>query len=137
MPTAKKKGKPVARRADKTFADFKTVFASLTKILKPYEKHLSVVPYRPEFYCLQTRAVGPNGKPVWFGAVRLGKNYVSYHFMPIYMNAALRKRVSPALKKRMQGKACFNFAEIDSALFRELAELTAAGFACYREKKFV
>jgi hypothetical protein len=68
--------------------------------------------------------------------VRRGKNYVSFHLMPIYMNPALQKRVSPQLKKRMQGKACFNFSAVDPVLFRELEELTAAGFAGYRERGF-
>ena len=45
-----------------------------------------------------------------------------------------QKRIPTAwirLRKRMQGKACFNFIEPDEALFRELADLTqrsAAGF---------
>jgi hypothetical protein len=49
------------------------------------------------------------------------------------MNAALQKRVSPELRKRMQGKACFNFAEINSGLFRKLTKLTATGADYYRK----
>jgi len=67
------------------------------------------------------------GKPVWFAVIRMGKNYVSYHLMPVYMNRVLQKRISPELKKRMQGKACFNFSEVNPALFRQLTDLTAAG----------
>jgi hypothetical protein len=37
----------------------------------------------------------------------------------------------------MQGKACFNFSEVDSELFRELADLTAAGFEAYCTLKYV
>jgi len=75
------------------------------------------------------------GKPVWFAAIRMGKNYVSYHLMPVYLNAGMQKRIPPELNKRMQGKACFNFSEIDPALFRQLAELTAAGFEGYHALK--
>ncbi len=117
--------------------DFSAVFASLQKILKPYEQHLHVLPYKPEFYCLVTRLPVYKKKPVWFAAIRKGKNYVSYHLMPVYMNPVLQKRISPELKKRMQGKACFNFNLIAPALFRELATLTRAGFASYRARKFV
>ena len=46
---------------------------------------------------------------MFFGSVRLGKAYVSYHLMPLYMRPALTSLVSPVLKKRMQGKTCFNF----------------------------
>jgi len=96
-----------------------------------------VLPYKPKFYCLVTRLPVYKKKPVWFAALRMGKNYVSYHLMPVYMNPVLQKRISPELRKRMQGKACFNFNLIAPALFRELATLTRAGFASYRAKKFV
>jgi hypothetical protein len=66
-------------------------------------------------------------QPMWFGAVRAGKAYVSYHLMPVYSSPALAARISPALKKRMQGKSCFNFTKPDPDLFAELADLTAAG----------
>jgi len=64
--------------------------------------------------------------PMWFGAVQIGKAYVSYHLMPLYMNAAMQARVTPALKKRMQGKTCFNFKAVDEAVFAELEVLTRA-----------
>lgn len=57
--------------------------------------------------------------------------------MPVYMNPAMQKRISPELKKRLQGKACFNFSEVDAGLFRELADLTAAGFEGYRALKYI
>ena len=117
--------------------DFSVVFNALQEILRPYEKHLKILPYRPEFYALVTRLSVHKGKPVWFAAIRMGKNYVSYHFMPVYMNGGMQKRIPPELKKRMQGKACFNFSEVDPALFRQLADLTAAGFEGYRAMKCV
>jgi hypothetical protein len=117
--------------------DFAAVFAALKELLTPYEKHLHVLPYKPEFYALVTRKPVHKGKPFWFAAIRMGKSYVSYHFMPVYMNAAMLKHIPPELKKRMQGKACFNFSEVDPALFRQLAELTAAGFEGYRALKYV
>ena len=67
----------------------------------------------------------------------MGKNYVSYHLMPVYMNGVWQKRISPELKKRMQGKACFNFSEVNPALFRQLTDLIAAGFEVYRALKYV
>ncbi len=64
-------------------------------------------------------------EPMWFGMVRTGKAYVGYHLMPLYMNARLSALVTPTLKKRMQGKTCFNFTAVDEALFAELGTLTA------------
>ncbi len=61
---------------------------------------------------------------MFFGAVRPGKAYVGYHLMPVYSHPALLSSLSPALKRRMQGKSCFNFKKTDPVLFEELAELT-------------
>jgi hypothetical protein len=44
--------------------------------------------------------------------------------MGLYTSPELRASVSPSLKKRMQGKSCFNFSSIDERLFAELADLT-------------
>ena len=71
------------------------------------------------------------GQSMWFGGVRQGKAYVSYHLMPVYTHPALLETISPALKKRMQGKSCFNFKVADAALFDELEALTRAGAALY------
>jgi hypothetical protein len=121
----------------KSARDFPAVFAGLKKILTPYEKRLRVVRYKPEFYYLETLLPSYKRKAVCFGAVRLGRDYVSYYLMPVYMNPALQKRISPELRKRMQGKSCFNFTEIDPVLFRELAALTRAGFAGFRALKYI
>jgi hypothetical protein len=136
---ARKKSAPSPKRRApaKPANDFSDVFAALHEILKPYEQHLHVLPYKPEYYCLVTRLAVHKNKPVWFAAIRRGKNYVSYHLMPVYLNAAMQKRIPQKLKARMQGKACFNFSEVDSELFRELADLTAAGFEAYCTMKYV
>jgi hypothetical protein len=132
-----KKNRASSPRKSGSAKDFLAVFAALRMILKPYEKHLSVVRYKPEYYYLETLWPRYKGKPVCFGAVRLGKSYVSYYLMPVYVNPQLQKRISPELKKRMQGKSCFNFTKIDAVLFRELDALTRAGFACYRKLKYL
>jgi hypothetical protein len=71
------------------------------------------------------------GQPMWFGGVRIGKAYVSYHLMPLYTHPALMAQVSPALKKRMQGKSCFNFKTGDPVLFEELEALTGEAARLY------
>jgi hypothetical protein len=40
--------------------------------------------------------------------VQIKKNYVIYHLMPVYLNPGLLEGMSPGLRKRMQGKSCFN-----------------------------
>lgn len=39
--------------------------------------------------------------------------------------------MSPALRRRLQGKSCFNFTTVDEPLFEELAQIAQAGFERY------
>jgi hypothetical protein len=66
---------------------------------------------------------------LFFGAVKTGKRSVSFHLMPVYVDPDLVQGISPELRKRIQGKSCFNFTRQDDALLGELETLTAAGFA--------
>jgi hypothetical protein len=82
-------------------------------------------------YSLVTKTPSPfpqhKGQPMWFGAVKRGKAYVSFHLMPLYMSPKLEEQVSPSLKKRMQGKTCFNFKTVpEPELISHLASLTVA-----------
>ena len=119
--------------------EFKPVFARLKSILQKYERTpLKADPDEPGYYAL----TGPaseitRGRDLWLGAVRLGKNYVSYHLMPVYGFPELLDDISPALKKRMQGKSCFNFKTIDESLFAELAALTERGVQRFRTAGFL
>jgi hypothetical protein len=100
----------------------------LEGILERYARDLAVVHEEPENYYLDTRARGPNGKPLFFGAVRAGKAHTSFHLMPVYVDPGLLAGMSPALAARMHGRACFNFKTPDPALFEELERLTARCF---------
>ena len=117
--------------------DFNEVFAKLKAIFKPYAKKMVVVQDTPKCYYLDTHHIMKNKKPLCFGAVRLGKNYVSFYLMSVYARPELLKGMSPELKKRMQGKSCFNFKEVDEKLFKELKQLTKAGAARFSNEKFI
>lgn len=69
------------------------------------------------------------------GGVRVGKSYVSFHLMPVHAFPDLLKDISPELRKRMQGKSCFNFNRVDESLMRELDELTDRGIQRYAQMK--
>ena len=71
------------------------------------------------------------GQPMWFGGVQKMKAYVSYHLMPVYSHPSLAAKIPPELKKRMQGKSCFNFKAQDPALFDQLEALTREAAAAY------
>lgn len=116
---------------------FKEVFEELKSIFKPYAKKMQVSQDTETSYLLNTRYIMKNKQPLTFGMVRKGKNYVSFHLMAVYALPDLLKNMSPELKKRMQGKSCFNFKEVDKKLFGELKGLTKAGATKFSDEKFV
>ena len=109
--------------------NFDEVFAELKSIFKPYVKKMDIASDTGAYYLLNTRYTMKNKQPLCFGGVRLGKNYVSFYLMSVYASPELLKTMSPELKKRMQGKSCFNFKAVDKKLYKELRELTKAGAA--------
>ena len=116
--------------------DFDATFTQLKEIFAPYEAKLHVTVNTPDNYSLDTNHVMKNKHRMYFGGVRRGKNYVSFHLMPVYALPGLIVTISPDLKKRMQGKSCFNFTSPDEKLFKELRKLTKAGFSRFTSKKF-
>lgn len=116
--------------------EFERVFDTLRRILAAYEPDLAVQSDDPDSYHLDTsRRV--RGKPFLFGAVRLGKSYVSFHLMPVYVFPALLAGISPALKARMHGKSCFNFSRVEDVPVNELVRLTRAAFERYSAEGMV
>ncbi|MDJ0656530.1 MAG: hypothetical protein QNJ40_20385 [Xanthomonadales bacterium] len=118
-------------------SEFGTVFSQLRQLLQPYEARLRLVHDRPDSYYLDTRHIMKNGKPLYFGSVQTRKNYVAFHLMPVYVTPALLDDISPALKRRMQGKSCFNFVRPEAALLEELGKLVRRGYDSYAGAGYV
>ena len=108
--------------------EFPALFERLKSMLEPYAKDMYVSADSPQWYGLDMAPESERDPTTWFGATRLGKAYVSYYLMPVYVKPDLLDDVSPALRKRMQGKSCFNFARVDEALLGELEDLTKKGY---------
>jgi hypothetical protein len=108
--------------------EFPLVFDSLKSILKPYAEKLTVKTDTGDTFYLDAAYSERWKKEIFFGSVQVKKNYVSFHLMPVYMYPDLLKNASPELKKRMQGKSCFNFKKIETQLFEELSQLAKQGF---------
>ena len=110
--------------------DFGTVEGRLREILEPYRGRLVATKDGPDGLTLEIP--GLEGKPWGYVAgTRLGKRYVSLYLMPVYAFPDLDEALSPDLRRRKQGKSCFNFTTVDEPLFAELAGVMAAGFERY------
>ncbi|MFN0302666.1 MAG: hypothetical protein ACKVQU_20205 [Burkholderiales bacterium] len=117
--------------------DLNPVYGKLKAILQPYADRLETkINTDTELY-IDTRHIQANRKPLFFGAVQIKKHYVSFHLMPVYVDPSLLEGMSEGLRKRMQGKSCFNFKQTDPVLFKELAILAKSGFAMYEAQGFV
>ena len=117
--------------------EFLLVFRELKRLIQPLAKKMTVLTDTPGAFILEGGYSEKYKKKMWFGGVRAGKAYVSYHLIAVYAFPDLLKDLSPKLRARMQGKSCFNFTKHDAALFRELGRLTKRGFARFRTEKWV
>jgi hypothetical protein len=116
--------------ADLANTEFADVDRRLREILQPYGSRLAVTKDGPGGLALEIP--GLEGKPWGYVAgVRPGKRYVSFYLMPVDGRPGLLESISPGLRRRMQGKACFNFTRIDEVLFAELTRLVSAGLEGY------
>jgi hypothetical protein len=114
--------------------DLLEAFAALKTLLRAHLSRLTVTRDTAKDFHVETKTAVHRGKPLYLAGVSIKKNYVSYYLMPAYMYPDLLTRISPALERRKQGKACFNFTKKDDALFRELRALTSAGMKRFRSQ---
>jgi len=122
-------------------ADPAVTFAALKPVFSKVASHLTLKTDTATLYSFVTKCPSPfpqhKGHPIDFGSIRLTKAYVSLHLMPLYMCPELTQTISPALKKRMQGKTCFNFkTDPDPDLITELQRLVVAGFKLWSARNW-
>jgi hypothetical protein len=135
MPAAKPEKKKIsATKAEKP--DLAEVFSALRRLLEGFRDNLAVQTDKPGNYHLEDPSILHRRKPLYFAGVKTGKNYVSFHLLYLYFNPAATKAIPPLLKKRMQGKACFNFTAVDEDCFAELGRLIGDGLKIYKSEKF-
>jgi hypothetical protein len=113
-------------------ADFAAVEQRLRRVLDPYRDRLEPHP----LYGVDTLRRQGGKAHDYFAGMRTGKRYVSFYFMPVYARPGLLDGMSAELRRRMQGKACFNFTTVDEPLMRELEVLVASGYDFYESNEY-
>ncbi|MEL6360480.1 MAG: hypothetical protein AAFR21_05300 [Pseudomonadota bacterium] len=99
-------------------------FELLVDILQPYADDMTVKHNtETNYYLEETQS---SSKPQMFGAVQVKKSYTSFHLFPVYTNPDLLTDISDDLRKRMQGKSCFNFKAKEQVPVDELEALVRA-----------
>jgi hypothetical protein len=117
-------------------SEFPAVFEHLKSILKPYATKLTLKGSVEENFYLEGPYSEKWKKELFFASAQVKKNYVSFYLMPVYMYPDLLKKISPELKKHMQGKSCFNFKKVEKSLFDELSALTKQGFERFMKEEY-
>ena len=108
--------------------DFGPIFDRIRARFNKHEGRCVLLVDEPDRYYLGTHEIrAKDGYRTQFGGVEVKKNYVSAHLMPVYAHPDLLDEASPGLRKRMQGKSCFNFNRMDELLLAELGDLIDRG----------
>lgn len=108
--------------------EFQKIYATLRAEMLAIAGTLDIRTDSDELLYISGKESDTKGRELYFGGVQIKKNYVSYHLMAVYMNPGLLAQISQALRKRMQGKSCFNFKKIDDDLLAELRDLTRKSY---------
>jgi hypothetical protein len=117
---------------------FGETFAQLKELLKTFENPLTVkVDVDGKYYLYAKTHPFKKGEDIFFSGVEIKKNYVSFHLFPVYMYPELLDDISPELRKKMQGKACFNFKKPDAELAAQLKTLTERSFKKFEAENLV
>lgn len=114
---------------------FQRMFSRLRDIFASHASEAVVTSDTADRYYLSSHEVrARDGYRTGFGGVEIRKSYVSAHLIPVYVHPDLLSGISADLRRRMQGKSCFNFRKEDEALFAEFAGLVEAGVRCFRSE---
>jgi len=113
--------------------DLVDVYRRLRPILEPYREQMVVVQDNERGLYLNTTRVMKNGSPLFFAAVVINKRYVSFHLFPVYMYPDLIDGIGD-LKRRMQGKSCFNFSRLTDQQVDGMRDLVARGYERMRQE---
>ena len=115
----------------------KNNFEALKRILSSQSNGLEIKKDKPDYYYLNTNKK-IKGKEMFFGAVQIRKSYVAFHLYPVYTNPELLDKIPDSLKKRMQGKSCFNFKkEITEEQLNGIDKLTKASYEKFIENGYI
>ena len=112
-------------------------FEKLKKVLASFDEGVEIKKDTPDYYYLNTNK-RVKDKEMFFGAVQIRKSYVAYHLYPVYTHPELLNEIPESLRKRMQGKSCFNFKkEITEEQLDAIRALTKESYKKFVENGYI
>ena len=114
------------------------VFERIRPFFAAHAARCVVLHDEPGRYCLGTHEMrAKDGYRTMFGGVEIKKAYVSAHLIPVYVHPDMLDEIGADLRKRMQGKSCFNFKTVDDELFAGLRSLIDAGATRFQQNGWI
>jgi len=113
------------------------LFNRLRKVMAAYEKLLTCTGDNENSYELYTTHIMKNKKPLFFGGVKINKNFVSYHLMGLYVFPEMVEQIDPKLRALLKGKSCFNVKRLDEHLLDQLERITQRCLERYQSQGYV
>ena len=118
------------------------IFDQLKEIMRPFATKNYVVNadkpgYYEIYYGKEAEVAGRKFPELMLAALLIQKGYVAMHFFPLYIEQALKEKLSPELLKSLNGKSCFNLKKNDPELKVQVRQALEAGVHFYRSKGWV
>jgi hypothetical protein len=137
--------KTAARSAKSTSTSpsLNDTYATLQKILSLYAPPLlfsSTEKPKPWIRLTIPRSIAIpgiySGKPIHLEVASFTpqKDSISFHYLPLYMNPALKSKLPPALTKLLKSKTCFHIKSLDSTLAEHINTAIEEATSFYRSR---
>lgn len=118
------------------------IFEVLKKILASYEKgtlkllgglggKVELVSKKPVEIC------GRKRDELWFAGALVQKGYVGFYYMPVYMDASIKKLIKPELLRCLKGKSCFYIKKFDNEIFSQIKEALEIGYKEWHQRGWI
>jgi len=121
--------------------DLHLIFSKIRSLLKKYQPPLAPKTDRDGNFDLwsfkDVVVAGRKRKEVFFAGAIIQKSYVGFYFMPVYVDADLKKVFEPELLSMLKGKSCFYIKKNNADTFRQIEQALKIGFEMYQKNGWV
>jgi hypothetical protein len=127
-------------KSDSLDAIFDSLLDLLSRYSPPLKSSGGKIRAKRNFHLAIPRAAAIpgvyGGKPVELdlASIILQKGYVGFYFMPVYIQPALKKAISPSLFATLKGKTCFHIKKLDADVLRDIDAALSEGMKLYKSR---
>ncbi len=121
--------------------DLQQIFKQVRDLISRYSPPLVAKKDQADYYDLwsvkEVVIAGRKKKEVFFAGVIIQKGYVGFYFMPVYVDAEMKKVFSPELLALLKGKSCFHIRRYEATVMDQIGKALQTGFDIYRKNGWV